>query len=383
MKYFIVAGEASGDLHASSLMLALKERDGEADFRFFGGDLMQRVGGRLVKHYREMAYMGVVPVLMHARTILRNMRICREAIRDFRPDVVILVDYPGFNLKIARYVKMKLDLPVYYYISPKIWAWKTYRIRSLRRHVDRMFCIFPFEQAFFQTLNYPVDYVGNPSVDAVAACREQAGPGDSFFRTNGLTEQPLLALLAGSRRQEIGKNLPLMLAVTSSFPDCQCVIAGAPGLEQRDYEPYMGGKTVPIVFGQTYALLEHSHAALVTSGTATLEAALFRIPQVVCYYFWGGKAVNFIFRHFFHAPYISLVNLIAGREIVRELFGALFTRERIHEELQRILYDAACRDRMLKGYDEVIRLLGQPGASQRAAGLIVESLQALAVSAGY
>ncbi|MDR1676725.1 MAG: lipid-A-disaccharide synthase [Tannerella sp.] len=376
MKYFIIAGEASGDLHASNLMLALKERDHGADFRFFGGDLMQQaVGRRPVKHYREMAYMGVVPVLLHARTILRNMRICREAIRDFRPDVVILVDYPGFNLKIANYVKTELQLPVYYYISPKIWAWKTYRIRSFRRYVDRMFCIFPFEQDFFQKMNYPVDYVGNPSVDAVAAYREQAGRGeDTFFRVNGLTEQPLLALLAGSRRQEIGKNLPVMLAAASSFPDHQCVIAGAPGLERQDYEPYLAGKAIPVVFGQTYAILEHSHAALVTSGTATLETALFRVPQVVCYYFWGGKVANFIFRYFFHVPYISLVNLIAGREIVRELFGAGFTRERIHAELERLLYDVACRNRMLADYGEVIRALGQPGASQRTAKLIVDAL---------
>ncbi|MDR2138987.1 MAG: lipid-A-disaccharide synthase [Tannerella sp.] len=375
MKYFIVAGEASGDLHASNLMIALKEGDWEAEFRFFGGDLMRQAGGQLVKHYREMAYMGVVPVLLHLPTILRNMRICRKAIRDFRPDAVILVDYPGFNLKIAKYVKTALQLPVYYYISPKIWAWKTYRIRLFRRHVDRMFCIFPFERAFFQKLNYPVDYVGNPSVDAVAAYREQASRGeDSFVRANGLTEQPLLALLAGSRRQEIGKNLPVMLAAASSFPDHQCVIAGAPGLERQDYEPYLNGKAIPVIFGQTYAILEHSHAALVTSGTATLETALFRVPQVVCYYFWGGKAVNFIFRHFFHIPYISLVNLIAGREIVRELFGAEFMCERIRSELERILYNAAGRNRMLKGYDEVIRALGQPGASQRTAELIAEAL---------
>ncbi|MDR2041894.1 MAG: lipid-A-disaccharide synthase, partial [Tannerella sp.] len=246
MKYFIIAGEASGDLHASNLMLALKEGDREADFRCFGGDLMQQAGGRLVKHYREMAYMGVIPVLLHARTLLRNMRVCREAIRDFRPDVVILVDYPGFNLKIAKYVKTVLHLPVYYYISPKIWAWKTYRIRAFRRYVDRVFCIFPFEPAFFQTLNYAVDYVGNPSVDAVAAYRGQAdGREDTFLRDNGLGEQPLLALLAGSRRQEIGKNLPVMLSAVASFPDYQCVIAGAPGLERQDYEPYLAAKAVP------------------------------------------------------------------------------------------------------------------------------------------
>ncbi|MDR3268048.1 MAG: lipid-A-disaccharide synthase [Tannerella sp.] len=373
MKYFIVAGEASGDLHASNLMVALKKQDPAAEFRFFGGDLMRNVGGTLVKHYREMAYMGVLPVVMHARTILRNMKICRVAIRDYRPDVVILVDYPGFNLKIAKYVKTKLHHPVYYYISPKIWAWKKYRIRSFRRYVDRMFCIFPFEEAFFRDLNYPVDYVGNPSVDAVAAYRVQSEGREAAFRqANRLTGQPVLALLAGSRRQEIRKNLPAMIAVASSFPALQCVIAGAPGLERDDYVPSMAGKAIPIVFDQTYALLAHSHVALVTSGTATLETALFRVPQVVCYYFGGGWLVNFIFRCFFHTPYISLVNLIAGREVVQELFGAKFTRARIAAELERILCDPSYRDRMLEGYDEAIRALGEPGASQRTAKRIVQ-----------
>jgi lipid-A-disaccharide synthase len=379
MNYFIVAGEASGDLHASNLMVALKEQDPAAEFRFFGGDMMQDVGGTLVKHYREMAYMGVLPVVLHARTILRNMKICREAIRDYRPDVVILVDYPGFNLKIAKYVKTKLHCPVYYYISPKIWAWKKYRIRSFRRYVDRMFCIFPFEKAFFRDLNYPVDYVGNPSVDAVSAYRKdqaaQAAQEDSFLRTHGLTGQPVLALLAGSRRQEIRRNLPTMIAVASAFPAWQCVIAGAPGLERDDYTPGLDGKAIPVIFGRTYALLEHSHAALVTSGTATLETALFRVPQVVCYYFGGGRIVNFVFRHFFHTPYISLVNLIAGREVVQELFGANFTHAQISAELKRILFDPACRDRMLSGYDEVIRALGEPGASQRTADLILRNYE--------
>lgn len=376
MKYYLIAGEASGDLHASNLMKALKERDSQAEFRFFGGDLMQQAGGTLVKHYREMAYMGFIPVLLHLRTILNNMKTCQEDIRSYRPDVVILIDYPGFNLKIAKYVKTKLGIPVYYYISPKIWAWKQYRIRDFRRYVDRMFCILPFETDFFRKMNYAVDYVGNPSVDSVSRFRKrQQSLPDSFLAQEGLTGKPILALLAGSRRQEIKNNLPTMLEVAASFPDYQPVIAGAPGLEPEFYKIYTGDHPVRIVFGQTYPLLQHSEAALVTSGTATLETSLFRIPQVVCYYVAGGSFVNFIFRHFFHIPYISLVNLIAGREVVQELFGARFSTAQIREELKRILYDPVYRNDILTGYDQIIRMLGKPGASERTAELIYESLQ--------
>ncbi len=377
MKYYLIAGEASGDLHASNLMAAIKTEDPHAEFRFFGGDLMRAVGGTLVKHYREMAYMGVIPVLLHARTILRNMRLCRDDIRAYRPDVVVLVDYPGFNLKIARFVKTTLRIPVYYYISPKIWAWKKYRIRSFRRYVDRMFCILPFEVDFFRSLDYPVDYVGNPSVDAVAAFREaQRDRPDTFRNDHGLTDQPVLALLAGSRRHEIRRNLPVMLDVAARFPDFQAVVAGAPGLTADDYRSCLGERTTPkIIYGQTYHLLSHASAALVTSGTATLEAALFRVPQVVCYHVSGGRLVNFVFDRFFHVPYISLVNLIAGRQVVSELFGAKFSAERIHAELKRIVEDPPYRAGMQKGYDRVIVALGQPGASQHAARLIVESLK--------
>jgi lipid-A-disaccharide synthase len=375
MKYFLIAGEASGDLHASNVMAAIKERDSQAEFRFFGGDLMLQTGGVLVKHYREMAYMGVIPVLRHLRTILRNMQLCREDIRIFRPDVVILVDYPGFNLKIAQYVKTRLKIPVYYYISPKIWAWKKYRIRSFRRYVDRMFCILPFEQAFFDQLNYPVKYVGNPVVDSVASFRESTNDSfETFIKQHNLSGKPILALLGGSRKQEIRKNLPVMIEAALAFPGYQPAIAGAPGLELDDYKQCMNGQDIPVLFGHTYSLLSHSHTALVTSGTATLETALFRVPQVVCYYFGGGKPVNFIFRHFFHVPYISLVNLIVGREVVRELFGAKFTYNQVYNELKRVLLDSNYRARMLAGYDEVIETLGQPGASQRTAELIVRSL---------
>ena len=375
MKYFLIAGEASGDLHASNLMAALKEKDPEADFRFFGGDLMQAVGGTLVKHYREMAFMGFIPVLLNLRTILNNMKTCQEDIRRYQPDVVILIDYPGFNLKIAKFVKTVLHLPVYYYISPKIWAWKQYRIKDFRRYVDWMFCILPFETEFFRKLNYSVDYVGNPSVDSVAQYKKkQVSGADTFIADEGLADKPILALLAGSRRQEIKDNLPTMLEVAAAYPDYQPVIAGAPGLEPDYYKQYIGNHPARIVFGKTYDLLQHSRAALVTSGTATLETSLFRVPQVVCYYVTAGRLASFIFRNFFHTKYISLVNLIAGREVVQELFGARFSYQQIHDELGKILHDTAYRQQMLDGYDEIICLLGKPGASQRTAELIYRSL---------
>jgi lipid-A-disaccharide synthase len=376
MKYYLIAGEASGDLHASNLMDALKKEDTQAEFRFFGGDLMQAAGGTLVCHYREMAYMGFFPVLLHLRAILRNMRMCRDDIRAYRPDVVILTDYPGFNLRMAKFVKTRLNLPVYYYISPKLWAWKKYRIRSLRRYVDRMFCILPFEPDFFETLHYSVDYVGNPSVDSVSAFRaSRRNKPDTFMEANGLAGKPLMAALAGSRKAEIRQNLPMMLSVAEQFPGFRLVVAGAPGLTPADYAQAAGGRQdVKIVYGQTYDLLEHATVALVTSGTATLETALFRTPQAVCYYTGGGRLVNFIFKRFFQAPYISLVNLIAGEEVVKEFFGADFSCRKICEELKRILENRAYRTRMLEGYARVIFRLGAPGASKRAAKRIVEGL---------
>lgn len=373
MKYFLIAGEASGDLHASNLMAALKRHDTEAQFRYFGGDLMARQGGTLIKHYREMAFMGFIPVLMNLRTILGNMRRCEEEIRAYRPDVVILVDYPGFNLKIARYVKSKLGVPVYYYISPKIWAWKQYRIRDIRRYVDRMFCILPFETEFYQKMNYAVDYVGNPSVDSVSAFLSK--PVETDFRKHyGLDERPILAIVAGSRRQEIRDNLPMMLQLAARYPDFQPVIAGAPGIEPDYYRQYLGATNARILFGETYEILRNSHAALVTSGTATLETALFRVPQVVCYYVAAGRLASYIFRHFFHIQFISLVNLIGGREIVQELFGARFTEQEIDAELRRILLDREYRQSMLNGYDEVIARLGKPGAAEKAAEGILKAL---------
>lgn len=375
MKYYLIAGEASGDLHASNLMRAIKEQDSQADFRFFGGDLMQQVGGKLVKHYREMAFMGIIPVLMNLPTILNNMKVCREDIRNYQPDVVILVDYPGFNLKIAQFVKTELHLPVHYYISPKIWAWKQYRIKAFRKYVDHIYSILPFEPAFFHRLNYEVDYVGNPSVDAVDAYKQNPVGKSDFFRMNRLEEKPVFAILAGSRKQEIKDNLPTMLRVAARFPEYQAVIAGAPGIDPEYYQQYCGDSTAHIIFKQTYPLLQHSDVALVTSGTATLETALFRVPQAVCYFVKAGRLSSFVFKHFFHIPFISLVNLIAGKEVVQELFAARFSEEEIYQEMNSIIHQSDYRQAMMQEYDRILQLLGSAGASRRAAALICQRIK--------
>jgi lipid-A-disaccharide synthase len=375
MNYFLIAGEASGDLHASNLMAALKETDKNVSFRFFGGDLMQKQGGQLLKHYREMAFMGFVPVLLNLRTIFRNLKACRQAILEYHPDTVILVDYPGFNLKIAEFVKKNTDIPVYYYISPKVWAWKEYRVKSFKKYVDKMLCILPFEIDFYRKHNYAVDYVGNPTVDAVAAFRRE-NESDSaalFRKENNLTDKPVIALLAGSRKQEIKDNLPGMLEVAGRFTDYQLVVAGAPGIDAEYYEKF-SGSSPRIVFGQTYRLLAYADAALVTSGTATLETALFRVPQAVCYKTPLPTLVYWIYKHFLNTKYISLVNLIAGKTIVQELFAKYFSVENMEEELNKILNNPAYRNTMLAGYDRVAEILGNSGASVRAAKIIINSL---------
>jgi lipid-A-disaccharide synthase len=374
MKYFLVVGEASGDLHASNLMQSLKKTDKESDFRFFGGDLMQAAGGKLVKHYRDLAYMGFIPVLMHLRTIVRNLEICRQEIKDYQPDVVILVDYPGFNLKVAKYVKEQLHLPVYYYISPKIWAWKEYRIKDIRKYVDEMFCILPFETDFYGKHHYPVEYVGNPTVDAIVHRPYAHETLEAFASDNGLANEPMIAILAGSRKQEIKNNLPTMLQAASSFKNYQLVIAGAPGIEPSFYREYTGDYPVHIVFNRTYRLLQQATAALVTSGTATLETALLKVPQVVCYKVALKHISSFIFEHFFSCKYISLVNLIAGKTVVKELFGKYFSAELIKNELDLLLYDGAYRKEMIADYDRMAERLGGSGASDRAAKSIYEKI---------
>ena len=377
MKYYLIVGEASGDLHASNLMRALKERDSEADFRFFGGDLMSAVGGTRVKHYKELAYMGFIPVLLHLRTIFANMDKCKQDIVAWNPDVVILVDYPGFNLKIAEFVKKHTDIPIYYYISPKIWAWKEYRIKNIKRDVDELFSILPFEVDFFKGHQYPIHYVGNPCVDAVDAFqKENVESFAEFMKDNSLNDKPIVALLAGSRKQEIKDNLPKMLEAARPFVgECQLVLAGAPGIDPAYYQQYVR-EDVPlkIVFGQTYRLLQQAKAALVTSGTATLETALFRVPQVVCYYISMGKLVSFLRRKVLKVKYISLVNLVANKEVVRELVADTMKVDNVRAELDALLHDEDYRNAMFQEYDRMIKILGPAGASHQAASKMIELL---------
>ena len=377
MKYYLIVGEASGDLHASHLMSALKTADPQADFRFFGGDLMAAVGGKMVKHSKELAYMGFIPVLLHLRTIFANMKRCKEDIVAWNPDVVILVDYPGFNLDIAKFVHAKTQIPVYYYISPKIWAWKEYRIKNIKRDVDELFSILPFEVEFFEGKHqYPIHYVGNPTVDEVAAYQEM-NPKDfaAFIAANQLENKPVIALLAGSRKQEIKDNLPDMLKAASAFPDYQLVLAGAPGITPEYYEKYVGQANVKIIFGQTYRILQHADAALVTSGTATLETALFRVPQVVCYHTPIGKVISFLRRHILTVKYISLVNLIADCEVVKELVADTMTVKNMQCELANLLENEVYKKEMLTGYDYVAERLGPAGAPCHAAHGIVKLLK--------
>lgn len=376
MKYYLIVGEASGDLHASHLMAALKAEDPNADFRFFGGDMMAAVGGTMVKHYRELAYMGFVPVLLHLRTIFANMKRCKEDIVAWNPDVVILVDYPGFNLDIAKFVHAKTQIPVYYYISPKIWAWKEYRIKNIKRDIDELFSILPFEVDFYRKHNYPIHYVGNPTVDEITAYgQKHTRSFPDFIADNRLQDKPVIALLAGSRKQEIKDNLPDMIKAASDFPTHQLIIAGAPGIAPEYYNQFIGSAGVKIIFGQTYRLLQHADAALVTSGTATLETALFRVPQVVCYHTPIGKVISFLRKHIIKVKYISLVNLIADREVVKELVADTMTLKNIREELGRLLNDTAYRQTQLDGYEDMAQRLGPAGAPAHAAHEMIKLLK--------
>lgn len=384
MKYYLIVGEASGDLHASRLMRSLKKVDEFAEFRFFGGDLMAAEGGTRVKHYKELAYMGFVPVLLHLRTIFSNMKMCKEDIVKWKPDVVILVDYPGFNLNIAKFLKKKTNIPAYYYISPKIWAWKEWRIRSIRRDIAEMFSILPFEVPFYEKKHhYPIHYVGNPTAQEVNEFR--AGYQQSFeeFCTENQldTHRPILALLAGSRLQEIKDNLPAMIEVAERFEDFQMVLASAPSIEDKYYEQFVKGTPVRMVRNKTYQLLSHSTAALVTSGTATLETALFNVPQVVCYETPLPRLVRFAFDHIMSCKHISLVNLIADKEVVQEMFADRFKVDAIADQLYQLLPGMEGRKRMLAEYQVVRERLGNLMAPDEAAtimhGLLVKRRERL------
>ena len=374
MKYYLIAGEASGDIHASHLIAAIKQEDAQAQFRCFGGDMMKAQGAELVQHYRDLAYMGFLPVIRHLRTILRGMKRCREDILEWQPNVLILVDYPGFNLQIAHFIKQHSSIPVFYYIAPKIWAWKEHRIHDIKRDIDRLFSILPFEKDFYERKHhYPIYYVGNPTVDEVDAyLREHPLDADAFRQDNNLDERPIIALLAGSRKQEVRDNLRRMAEAAEPYSkDFQLVLAAAPGLEDEFYEECAKGLEISIVRDQTYRLLQHSTAALVTSGTATLETALLRVPQVVCYYMKAGWLASFARRLFLKIPFISLVNLIAGEEVVPELVAEQMTPKNVRQHLASILPGNPARAAQLQGYERMAAILGEPGEPVRAAKQIV------------
>ena len=384
MRYYLIAGEASGDLHASRLMRSLKKKDPKAEFRFFGGDLMAAEGGTLVKHYRELAYMGFIPVLMHLPTILRNMERCKQDIVAWQPDVVILVDYPGFNLNIAKFVhRAKVSPPstihhplstkVFYYIAPKIWAWKEYRIKNIKRDVDVLFSILPFEVEFFeQKHHYPIHYVGNPTAQEVREWRPTPSPSLNGGESGGA---PIIALLAGSRKQEIKDNLPAMIEATRHLADqYDIVLAGAPSIEPEYYKPFLENSSVRLVMNETYPLLAKATAALVTSGTATLETCMFVVPQVVCYETPLPRLIGWLRKRVLKVKYISLVNLIADREVVTELVAETFSVDNIRRELELILPGGSKRQQMLNDYKEVHRRLGESNAPDQAADLMVHLL---------
>ena len=394
MKYYLIAGEASGDLHAAHLITAIKARDKDAQFRFFGGDAMTEAAGEMgtrVRHFRELAYMGFVPVLLHLRTILRNMKLCQRDIMEWKPQAVIFVDYAGFNLSIAKQLRKQQGCPrLIYYISPKIWAWKEYRIKNFKRDIDDMLSILPFEKNFFEGKHhYPIHYVGNPTADEVRVFKASYTETKAeFCQRLGLdAARPIVALLPGSRLQEIKDNLTAMLKASerlaatngdakplTTATRLQFVIAGAPGVSPKYYKQYLRGTDTQILFGETYRILSHADAAMVTSGTATLETALFRVPQVVCYKTPVPKLCRWGFDHILKVDYISLVNLIAEREVVRELFADRFSVENIAHELQQILPGGKGREQMLEDYDDVAARLGDDCAPENAADIILKQL---------
>jgi lipid-A-disaccharide synthase len=371
VKYYIIAGEASGDLHAANLMKELRRGDPAAEFRCWGGDLMKEQGGVLVRHYRDLAFMGFVEVLLHLKTISDNIRFCRKDILAFSPDALILVDYPGFNLRIARFARSR-GIKVFYYISPQLWAWRSSRVKIIKENVDRMFVILPFEKAFYASHGYPVDFVGHPLLDKIhpgMAVDDRA----TFLGSLSMPDKPLIALLPGSRRQEIRKMLRTMLGVIPRFPEYQFVVAGAPSIPPEFYQKVTKFFPVKVVFGNTYALLRHSVAALVTSGTATLETALMDVPQVVVYK--GSRLSYLLARQVVHVRFISLVNLILDREVVRELIQDKLTTGNLVAGLKRILSDESCRKQIHADYNLLREMLGGPGASAKAAGMMLDHLK--------
>ncbi len=374
MRYYIIAGEASGDLHASNLIKELRKQDDQAVVRGWGGDLMQGAGCEIVRHYKDTAIMGFLTVLKNLGKIKANIKACCQDIDEWKPDVVILVDYAGFNLRIAKYAKEK-GIRVFYYISPKIWAWNTGRVKEIKKYVDRMYVIFPFEEQFYKQFDYIVKYAGNPLVDAINEQPFKEEAYSDFIAYNRLPDKPIIALLAGSRSQELKHVLPKMLSMIKYFPEYQFVIAGAPSMSDADYAPYVKDLSVKIIYGQTYRLLHQAKAALVTSGTATLETAILRTPQVVCYSGEGGAFSYFMFKTFVKVKYISLVNLIMDDEVVKELLMQKLSVKNLRTELTKIVYNEQIRTKMLRDYDEINRRLGPPHASERFAKMMIDELR--------
>ncbi|UCH13263.1 MAG: lipid-A-disaccharide synthase [Bacteroidales bacterium] len=375
MKYYIIAGEASGDMHGANLMRHILEYDAEADFRFFGGDMMKSIRGSLVRHYSEMSYMGIWEVVRNAGKISRNVSLCKSDIIRFNPDIIILIDYAGFNLRIARYAKAH-NLKVYYYILPKLWAWGKSRVKKIKKYVDKRFAILPFEVGFYNKLNVDVEFYGNPLVEEIENFKRYSPPSEDFRNINKLSDKPIIALLAGSRKQEIDRCLPEMTAITKYYPDYQFVVAGAVSIEKEYYYKTLQNTDIKIVHNQTYPLLTQAAAAVVTSGTATLETALFNIPQVVIYktsgftYYFGQLLILI---RVIHVKFFSLVNIILNKEAVKELLQFRLA-DNIKKELDKILFDRKYREEMIKNYTELRNIIGKPEASKEIARRIVESL---------
>lgn len=364
MRYYIISGEASGDLHGSNLMKGIKQVDNQAEFRFWGGDLMAAEAPGLVRHYNETNFMGFAEVLANLRKVKANLDFCKRDIQQWEADVVILIDYPGFNLRIAEFAKSK-GMLVYYYISPKIWAWKESRIKKIKAYVDRMFVIFPFEVDYFKQHNYPVIFAGNPTIDAIEEVMHQDDDFSSFIRRNNLDNKPIVALMPGSRKQEVDRHMEIMLRVHKHFPDYQFVIAAAPSLPPAYYDKFTRYEKVHMIYGNSYEVLKYAKAALVTSGTATLETALFRVPQVVCY---KTSPISYLIaKAFVKIKWISLVNLIMNREVVKELIQGEMSEPKLVEELNELLHNTDSRNQMLLEYDALKEHLGGSGASERVA----------------
>jgi lipid-A-disaccharide synthase len=374
MKYYLIAGEASGDLHGSNLMHELKKKDPDAQFRYLGGDLMQAEGGSLVIHCRDMAYMGILNVARNLKTIRRNMRFCQKDLLEYQPDVLILIDYPGFNLRIAKFARQN-NLKVFYYISPKIWAWKEFRVKEIKKYVDELFTILPFETSFYKKYGIDVHYVGNPLLDNIAKFKQNALPKDEFLKEYNLDNRPIVALLAGSRKQEIENTLPVMKKAAACYPEFQFIIAGVSYVKPQVYEKACSGFTLPVVFNQTYNLLNIAHTALVASGTATLETALFEVPQTVVYKVEGGWFIHILMKYFFlKIKWVSLPNLILNKEAIKEYIQADMSFKNVKNELHRLFYENEYRKKIIGDYKQLRKQMGETGSSARAAGKMLELL---------